>query len=136
MRRPRTGYQDGADAGTVGRSGRRLRIEAKRYTSEFDARDIIGGLRQAIRRDPALECWIACATRDIPEQLASQLEAEGTIEGISVLTIAWDDADAPLLAALCTKDPSVVTRYAGQEAGRIAGALTEDLALAREYLAR
>ncbi len=25
----RTGYQDGADAGTVGRSGRRLRIESE-----------------------------------------------------------------------------------------------------------
>ncbi|MBY2935674.1 hypothetical protein [Rhizobium leguminosarum] len=132
----RAGYQDGADAGTVGRSGRRLRIEAKRYTSKFDARDIIGGLRQAIAQDPSLECWIACATRDIPEQLASQLEAEGAGEGIPVLTIAWDNDDAPLLAALCTQDPEVVARYAGEEAGRVANALAPDLAAARDYLAR
>src|SRR4051812_42652836 len=132
----RTGYQDGADAGTVGHSGRRLRIEVKRYSSNFDARDIVGGLRQAIARDGALECWIACATRDIPEQLASQLEAEGASEGIPVLTIAWDDPNAPLLAALCTQDPEVVTEHAGEEAGRLASALAPDLATAREYLSR
>jgi hypothetical protein len=131
-----TGYQDGADAGTVGRGGRRLRIEAKRYSSNFDARDIIGGLRQAIAKDASLECWIACATRDIPEQLASQLEAEGAGEGIPVLTIAWDDDDAPLLAALCTQDPQVVAAYAGEEAGRIAGELASDLESTREYLSR
>lgn len=132
----RTGYQDGADAGTVGRSGRRLRIEAKRYSSNFDARDIVGGLRQAITRDPALECWIACATRDIPEQLANQLEAEGTSEGIPVMTIAWDDPHAPLLAALCTQDPAIVAEHAGEEAGGIAGQLSDQLSEAREYLSR
>lgn len=130
----RTGYQDGADAGTVGRSGRRLRIEAKRYSSNFDARDIVGGLRQAIARDGALECWIACATCDIPEQLANQLEAEGASAGIPVLAIAWDDPHAPLLAALCTQDPEVVAEYAGEEAGRLASALASDLTTAREYL--
>lgn len=132
----RTGYQDGADAGTAGRGGRRLRVEAKRYTSAFDARDIIGGFRQAIARDPALECWVACATRDIPEQLANALEAEGANAGVPVMTIAWDDDRAPLLAALCTQDPAIVTEYGGEEAGNIAQALTEDLNDAREYLSR
>lgn len=132
----RAGYQDGADAGTVGRTGRRLRIEAKRYTSNFDARDIIGGLRQAISSDPALECWIASATRDIPEQLATQLEAEGAKEGIPVMTIAWDDPDAPMLAALCTVAPEIVSEHAGEEASAIALALTPVLAPAREALAR
>lgn len=132
----RSGYQDGADAGTVGREGRRLRLEAKRYTSNFDARDVIGGLRQAIARDPALECWIACATRDIPEQLANQLEAEGASEGIPVLTIAWEEEVAPMLAALCTQNPRVVTDHAGEEAGTLAAALEPALANAREALAR
>ncbi|MDR6099835.1 hypothetical protein QE369_000013 [Agrobacterium larrymoorei] len=119
----RPGYQDGADAGTAGRSGRRLRIEAKRYSTSFDARDVVGGLRQAIGQDPALECWIACATCDIPEQLANQLEAEGASAGIAVLTVAWDEADKPLLAALCTEDAAIVAEYAGDEAGQIALAL-------------
>ncbi len=52
------------------------------------------------------------------------------------MTIAWDDAHAPLLAALCTQDPGIVTEHAGEEAGRIAAALAEDLSTAREYLSR
>ena len=131
-----SGFQEGADAGSVGRAGRRLRIEAKRYSSKFDARDILGGLRQAIDRDPSLECWIACATRDIPEQLASALERQGAAEGIPVMAIAWDDELAPQLAALCTHDPAIVAARAGAEAGALAAELGQGLAAARHTLAR
>lgn len=131
----RAGFQDGADAGTVGRSGRRLRIEAKRYTGDFDARDVIGGLRQAIARDPALEAWIAASTRAIPEQLANALEAEGANDGVPVLTIDWPENDAPALAALCTAAPDIVSRFAGDDAGRLAEALAPVLERARARLA-
>jgi hypothetical protein len=130
-----TGFQEGADAGTVGRSARRLRIEAKRYTSDFDARDIIGGLRQAIARDPALEAWIACSTRDIPEQLANALEREGANEGVPVLAIDWASDQESALAALCTVDADIVAEHAGEEAGHLAAALRDHLALARKQLA-
>lgn len=130
-----SGFQEGADAGTVGRAGRRLRIEAKRYSSTFDARDILGGLRQAIDRDPSLECWIACATRDIPEQLASALERQGAAEGIPVMAIAWDDELSPQLAALCAHDPAIVAARAGAEAGALAETLGPCLEAGRRTLA-
>jgi hypothetical protein len=130
--RARAGSQEGGDMGTVGREGRRLRIEAKRYTGDFNARDIIGGFHQALHRDPTLEAWIAASTRDIPEQLANPLEQEGWNEGVPVIAIDFPAADPPL-AALCTLAPDIVARFAGAEAGELAEMLRDDLepALAR-----
>jgi hypothetical protein len=130
--RARAGSQEGGDMGTVGREGRRLRIEAKRYRGDFNARDIVGGFHQALQRDPTIEAWIATATRDIPEQLANPLEQEGWNAGVPVITIDFPDADPPL-AALCTLAPEIVGRFAGAEAGLLAEALRGDLepALAR-----
>lgn len=124
------GSQDGGDGGTIGRLDRRIRVEAKRYSSSFDARDLLGGLTQAIARDPSLEAWIACATRNVPEQLANALEALGAKEGVPVLTIAWDNEHTPQLAALCTQDITLVTEYAGHEAATLAANLALELSAA------
>lgn len=132
----RSGFQEGGDTGSVGREGRRLRIEAKRYSSNFDARDILGGFHQAINRDPAMEAWIAAATRDIPEQLANALELEGHKEGVPVLSVDFPETIDPPLAALGTANPEIVAELAGKKAGDLCSALQPVLAPALERLRR
>ena len=132
----RSGFQEGADMGTVGRQGRRLRLEAKRYSGNFDARDLIGGFHQATAQDPTLEAWIATATRDIPEQLANALNLEGCKEGVPVLSIDFPETDAPPLAALCTAASATVAEFAGEEAGALVAALKPRLEAELERLER
>ena len=132
----RSGFQEGGDTGSVGREGRRLRIEAKRYSSNFDARDILGGFHQAINRDPTMEAWIAAATRDIPEQLANALELAGHKEGVPVLSVDFPDATDPPLAALCTANPEIVVELAGKKAGDLCSTLRPVLVQALERLRR
>lgn len=54
----KSGFQHGADAGTAGRQGRRLRVETKRYsdTNPLGERELLGELEQACQRDPPWSC--------------------------------------------------------------------------------
>jgi hypothetical protein len=118
------GYQFGGDAGPVGRAGRRFRIEAKRYTSDFNARDLIGGFQQALMNDENLEAWFPVATRDIPEQIALALENQANLSGVPIIAIGWEDAGVPSLAALCTAAPARVEEMAGARARALVDAIT------------
>jgi hypothetical protein len=117
------GFQHGGDGGPVGRGGRRFRVEAKRYTSDLSARDLIGGFQQALMNDEGLEAWFPIAAREISEQIASQLEEQSNKDGVPITAIDWKHQGVPALAALCTSNPSLVGEIAGDVAGKAARTL-------------
>lgn len=114
----RSGFQFGADMGTSGRHGRRLRIECKRYADDtaLNERMLRGELAQATQHDPALEAWILVATRAAHEQLEEGLTHDGAIAGVPVLIVDWKTPGTPVLLALCTCAPDVVGQFVSVEA--------------------
>ncbi|MFD1104700.1 hypothetical protein [Sphingobium olei] len=123
----KSGFQHGADGGTAGRQGRRLRIETKRYadTNPLNERELLGELEQASQRDSALELWVLGATREAKEQLETSLFKSGLKLGIPVLVIDWKNDSYPGLAALCAYAPAIVTEIAGAVAGDCANQIAE-----------
>lgn len=125
----RGGFQHGADAGTVGRAGRNLRLECKRYADDtpLDDRNLQGEVDDSLRQDPALEAWILCATRDIPQQTEEKLREKATASGVPILFIDWPDGGADLapLAALCAWAPDIVEQRYGKDAARNAKRLSK-----------
>lgn len=121
----KSGFQHGADAGTVGREGRFLRVECKRYldTTRLDDRQLLGEMDHALAADNALEVWILASTRNVPEQLERQLLEKGERLGIPVLVVDWKSPGTPFLAALFASCPALVASMMGQPAGDIAARL-------------
>ena len=123
-----SGFQHGADVGTAGEQGRRLRLECKRYsdTSNLSERELLGEIDQALNRDKALEAWVLVATREISEQIRQSLMQKGEKIGVPVLTIGWTENDeiAPL-AALSSFAPDLVRQEISIAAGEAAFALKE-----------
>lgn len=125
----KSGFQHGADAGTAGRQGRRLRVETKRYsdTNPLGERELLGELEQACQRDAAIELWILGATRSANEQLQNSLFESGRKQGVPVLVIDWaPSVDAPALAALCAMAPEIVREIAGDAAADTASRISTD----------
>ncbi|WP_338661246.1 hypothetical protein VQH23_13465 [Pararoseomonas sp. SCSIO 73927] len=120
------GWQQGGDAGTSGRTGRRLRLEAKRYAAEssLPRRELLGQVDYAVERDAALEAWILVTTRDVPEQVGDDLRAKGEREGCPVVILDYPRDDVGFLAALCSSAPDLVEKYVSPAAGDAARALT------------
>lgn len=121
----KSGFQHGGDAGTVGRQGRRLRVETKRYanSTSLGERELLGEFDQALERDPALEAWILVATRNVPEQLEQSLLKRGEASGVPVVIVDWKDDGFPSLGALCASAPEVLDELVSKEAGDLARAL-------------
>ena len=122
----KSGFQHGADAGSAGEQGRRLRVECKKYddSSDLSERELLGEIDQALARDEALEVWVLIATRDVPEQTRQSLVQKGERVGVPVPIIDWPVVDevAPL-AALCTFAPDLVERRISEDAGMAASTL-------------
>ena len=121
-----SGFQHGADAGTAGQQGRRLRSECKRYgdTSHLDQRQLLGEIDQALMRDRALEGWILVATRAVPEQTWQALVQHGEELGVPIVIIDWRTDEIAPLAALCASAPHIVEHFLSEEAGKAARALS------------
>jgi hypothetical protein len=123
----KSGFQHGSDAGTVGRAGRRLRLECKRYAddSPLDDRNLQGEIDDALRRDSALEAWILFSTRGVPQQTEDSLQAKAITTGVPVIVIDWrqDSAELPSLAALCAWAPEVVEKHYDKAAKNSAKAM-------------
>ncbi|MDR7099362.1 hypothetical protein J2X04_001709 [Lysobacter niabensis] len=126
----KSGFQHGADAGTVGRQQRVLRIECKRYldTTTLSERELLGEQVQAFDADSALEAWVLAATREVPEQLEAGLFKQGVEHGVPVLVIDWKAHETPSLAALLASNPALVASMVGKEAGNLAASLQPGLA--------
>lgn len=118
-------FQHGGDAGTIGKQGRRLRLECKRYsdTSTLNERELLGEIDQALARDQALEAWLLTATRAVPEQIQQSLIQKGERVGVPVVIIDWTDHEVAPLAALCASAPHLVEEQLSQKAGEAARAL-------------
>ena len=135
----KSGFQHGADAGSVGEQGRRLRLECKKYgdSSNLNERELLGEIDQALARDEALEAWALIATRDVPEQIRQSLVQKGERIGVPVPIIDWTVGDevAPL-AALCAFAPDLVEQKLSKAAGVAASALQTVLGEAVKTLRR
>ena len=121
-----SGFQHGADAGSVGRRGRRFRLECKKYsdTRSLSERELLGEIEQALARDEALEGWFLIATRPVPEQIRQSLVQHGEQQGVPIEIIDWgENHDTPPLAALCALDPELVEEFFSVQAGKEARAL-------------
>lgn len=121
----KSGFQHGGDAGPAGYKGRRFRIECKKYgdATSLSDREILGEVDHALARDDALEAWILVATRNVPEQLAQDLNLKGERLGVPIVIVDWDDANLAPLAALCTLDPSLVEAIFSERAGSLVESL-------------
>ncbi len=133
-----SGFQYGGDAGTVGRQGRNLRLECKRYkeTTDLNEREILGEIDQALDRDPALEAWILAIPRAIQEQEAQALQKKGLEKGVPTLTLDWQSPGYPSLAALCCVDPRLVGIRVGPLAEQLVHALRPAFEMAIRQLRR
>ncbi len=134
----KSGFQHGADAGTAGRQGRRLRVECKKYGDKtaLDERELLGEVEQALQRDPALEAWILVTTREVPEQLAQSLYQKGEASGLPIVILDWPSRGLADLAALCASAPDLVGGLFSSSAGTLAQALQPACADAVERLKR
>jgi hypothetical protein len=122
-----SGFQHGGDAGPAGHSGRRFRLETKKYgeTSRLSDRELLGEIDHALARDEALEAWVLVATRSVGEQLRQSLVQKGERVGVPVLVVSWEDHGLASVAALCAAAPTTVRRLVSEEAGDQALALAE-----------
>ena len=123
-----SGFQHGADAGTAGEQGRRLRLECKRYkdASNLSERELLGEIDQALRRDKALEVWVLAATCEISEQIRQSLTLKGEEEGVPVLIIDWTkNHQIAHLAAISAFSPDLVCQEISSAAGDAASALKD-----------
>lgn len=126
----KSGYQIGADAGTAGLRGRRLRIECKRYqeSSVLRSRELAGEIAEAVEDDELLEAWVLMATKEVKENEFKLAFTHGQANGIAVIVIDWtppaSGAGICALAALCATWPDVVEQHLGRKAAEAARALT------------
>lgn len=120
-----SGFQHGADAGPVGRQGRRFRVECKHYgdKTSLDRRSLLGELVQAADRDEALEAWVLTATRPVPAQIQQDLIQHGEKLGIPVFIVDCSDREISALAALCAAAPDIVAEFLSPDAARLAAEL-------------
>ena len=132
------GSQHGADAGTAGQQGRRLRAECKRYrdTKPLSDRELLGEIDEALARDEALEAWILAATRPVPEQTRQSVVQHGEKWGIPIVIIDWTDNGIAPLAALCAFAPDLIEHLFSEKGGEAARALKEASAGAVDRLKR
>lgn len=125
----KSGYQAGADAGTTGLRGRRLRIECKRYkeSTGLRSRDLAGEVAESADDDELLEAWILMATKKVKENERKLAWKQGQKNGIAVIVIDWtppaSGAGICTLAALCATWPDVVEQHLGKTAADAARAL-------------
>lgn len=121
----KSSFQHGADAGSAGRQGRRLRIECKKYgdNTTLSDRELQGEVDDALRRDPALEAWILVTTREVSEQTEQVLCLKGEAIGVPIVILDWKSGALGDLAALCAFAPDLVADIFSSEAGEIAKAL-------------
>lgn len=126
----KSGYQVGADAGTAGLRGRRLRIECKRYqeSTGLRSRDLAGEVAESADDDELLEAWVLMATKKVKENERKLALRQGQKNGIAVIVIDWtppaSGAGICALAALCATWPDVVEQHLGKKAAVAARALT------------
>src|SRR5665213_2479395 len=83
----RSGFQFGADGGTTGLRGRRLRIECKRYldTTALNSRILAGEVTQASQHDAYLEAWVLISTKSVSETERNQAVKAGETFGVAPL---------------------------------------------------
>ncbi len=126
----KSGHQVGADAGTTGARGRRLRIECKRYkeTTGLSSRELAGEVAEAVEADELLEAWILMATKVVKESERNLALKLGQRNGIAIYVFDWtppaNGAGICALAALCATWPEVVQQHVGTAAATAASALT------------
>jgi len=92
-----SGYQRGVD-GTAAFEGA-VAFEGKLYKNDLPRIDVLSKIPDLVRHnDHADLVWVLGATCTVPAQLADDLRADGTKEGVSVLVLDWTPSDFPRLA--------------------------------------
>jgi len=138
----KTGSQFGADAGTAGLRGRRLRLECKRYQQKtyLSPRGLAGEVLEASVRDKLLEAWILAATKEVSETERNLAREAGEKLGVPVVVVDWTARAAgtglPTLAALCATWPEVVEQHMGKVAADAAKLLASNVGSTVQSLQR
>jgi Restriction endonuclease len=91
-----SGTQGGRDLATP-RVGTVLAVECKRYgaDTELDRTHLLGKLIEAEMLVSGLDVWVLVASRDVPEQLYSALEAASRRLAVDVQVVADGDGTPP-----------------------------------------
>jgi len=134
----KSGFQHGGDAGPAGRGKRTFRIECKRYSDStpLSDRELEGEIDDALRRDPALEAWVLVSTREVSEQTEQTLLNKSEKVGVPVIIFDWKKDSPPILAALCTSSPKIVSQYLPNPASNLAAELASDFSSSLRTLKR
>jgi hypothetical protein len=129
----KSGFQFGADGGTTGLRGRRLRIECKRYleNTALNPRFLAGEVTQACQHDPYLEAWVLISTKSVSETERNQAVKACETFGVAPLVFDWtfpiSGNGLCALAALCAEWPDLVETHATKSAATFARALKSEL---------
>jgi hypothetical protein len=106
----RSGDQQGRDARANRPTGGSVALECKRYqsSSSLKGRELIAELQQAHSSLPSLDLWILAASREISDQILSDLETLGQEHGIDVLPLDCLRDGGGNLDILCAAYPRIV----------------------------
>lgn len=109
----RSGDQQGRDGRANRPKGGSVAFECKRYqaSSSLKGRELLSELQQAHASLPSLDLWILATSRNISDQILSDLEQFGLEHGIDILPLECLRDSSGDLDVLCFAYPSIVAKF-------------------------
>lgn len=105
-----SGYQRGID-GKAAFEGS-IAFEGKLYTNSLPRTDVLSKIPDLVRHSNHADLvWVLGATCEVPSQLAEDLRADGTKQGVSVLVLDWVPSDFPRLAVALAMGEAKVEEF-------------------------
>lgn len=109
----RSGDQQGRDGRANRPTGGSIAFECKKYSSSssLKGRGLIAELQQAHASLPNLDLWILAASREISDQIISDLESFGQEHGIEILALECLSGGGGSLDILCAAYPNSLSEF-------------------------
>lgn len=133
-----SGAQSGRDMSSARTGATIIAVECKRYGKdrELDEDELKGKLLSAVSTIPGLDLWVLAASRPVPDQLYSGLQASAELLNVDVLALSLDGTTDGSLATLCAIEPGLVAaalRDAGVARADAVGSLLSRIQLRPEF---
>ncbi len=109
----RSGSQAGRDMSSDRHGGNIIAVECKRYgkETELSERELLGALVKASSDIPDLDLWVLVVSRDVPDQLQTELEKQAVKQGVEFHVISAEDGSPSTLEALCANGIQIVLDF-------------------------
>ncbi|MGR8935401.1 MAG: hypothetical protein ACU837_13570 [Gammaproteobacteria bacterium] len=108
----RSGPQHGRDGKATRAGGGSVLFECKNYldSTKLDDRELMAELSQAIIDVPDVDLWILATTREIPDQLLTNLQKQTNKDHLDILPLDCRDDSSGPLDQLCARFPDTVMK--------------------------